>query len=352
MNPFIRRIPAVVVGVAVIGLLATACGGAEDTPADTDRIREAVGDAVALENRFHDAKNRLTVDCMTEAGFDVHPLDLTTEYAQNLDEQSKAFLGSDAPGLWELPSVDEAKERGLDVGRYNDPDFDWDGYEKEQADDESTAQTDPFYEMDDEYREGYERARYGDEFYDFMYNPESGSESDDVPVEAGCAGQVVEAVTQTAGVDEEGLVWPAALEDWEAQIALYNTETLATAQGEWATCVEDRGHPRFEFTDGSINVWEYVNSFYEDMVDTDTGEDRMYEPPAGAPWEFDEAYEKEVELAVDFAECADETGLRETMQSEWDNAMETIAVENREDIFAWHDRLEEAVNATEALLDG
>ncbi|GAA4908531.1 hypothetical protein GCM10023223_27740 [Stackebrandtia albiflava] len=340
-------------GALLAATLLTACGGDEPEESALDSINEAVLDAMRLEAELQGVVNRLTVDCMTDAGFDVHPLELTQDPTEWL-EDGQSITESEPPGLYEIPvSVAEAEEIGLDIGRYNDPDFDWDAYEEEQGGPEMGP--DPFWEeMSDAYREEYEKARYGEEYYEYMYSedPETYDDQAEPPAEAGCAGDVRGRISDATGTEDGYVEWPDSLNDWEAQIEMYETEAVLTAQDDWSACVEDRGHPYFEFKDGSLDMWSYVNSFYEgmgEMVD-ETGEEPAHEPPPGAPWPFEEAYAKEVALAVDMAECSDETGLRETLQTEWDNTMETMAVEHQDEIFAWHDKLETALAEAQKLL--
>jgi len=355
MKPFIRRVPAVAAGVLVAGVMLSACGGESTESNEVDQINDAVNNAMKLESELQGVTNRLIVDCMADAGFDTHPLDLTEDPgAWMANEEYRPLVGSEPPGSYDIPTLDEAKKRGFDIGRYNDPDFDWEAEEEENS---YATTEDPFWEMNEKYIEEYEKARYGEEYYDLMWSddPESfPEEEDEWPDEGGCTGDANAAIASATGIDGDKLEWPEGMNDWEAQVERYQSEALLDAQDAWAACVEDRGHPYFEFTDGWVNMWDYVSMFYEDSgsvrVSEDGEEGPAYDPPPGAPWEFDEAYAKEIEMAIDVAECADESGLRKTMETEWNKTMEAIALENKDAIFAWHDSLEKALEAAQSVL--
>ncbi|MFD0558280.1 hypothetical protein ACFQ3B_14705 [Stackebrandtia endophytica] len=351
-----RRVPAVAAGVLVAGVLLSACGGGEsDESSEIDSINDAVNNAMKLEMELQGVTNRLIVDCMVDAGFDTHPQDLTEDPGSWMaDEDYQPLVGSEPPGSYDIPTLEEAKKRGFDIGRYNDPDFDWEAEDEENG---YTTTEDPFWEMNEKYIEEYEKARYGEEYYDKMWSDEAPSyseEEEEWPAEAGCTGEANAAIAEATGAKEDELGWPDFLDDWEAQLARYQTEALLDAQDDWSACVEERGHPYFEFTDGWVDLWSYVHMFYDNgddyMVAEDGDEGPTYDPPPGAPWEFDEAYAKEVEMAIDVAECADETGLRKTMETEWNKTMEAVALENKDAIFAWHDSLEKALEAAQAVL--
>ncbi|MFD0558278.1 hypothetical protein FB566_3579 [Stackebrandtia endophytica] len=122
------------------------------------------------------------------------------------------------------------------------------------------------------------------------------------------------------------------------------------AQDDWSVCVADRGHPYFEFSEHRLNLRGFVATFYEESGYQGSPEGPQHEPPPGAPWSPEEARANEIAFAVDVAECADETGLRKTMETEWRMTMEAVALENKDEIFAWHDSLEEALEAAGELI--
>ena len=335
-----RRVPATVAGAMVAGVLLSACGDGSsadsDEPGDVSSINEALLSALTMERQISDVTNRLVIDCMADAGFDVHPPDLTYDSTAELEAESyqPPLSGSDPLGMAEFPTVDEAREHGIGFSEKFAPDYDWEA----EGGGPNPHSDDPFYEMSDEYVASYEKARYGE-------TTESGEDT-----ETGCGDQVHAELTTVTGHQMGVPSAPEGVYDWEAQLNLYETEALYDAQDDWSACMEERGYPYFEFQTGTADLRSYVATFHE-WYDPDTFDSVItYEPPPGAPWGQDEALAREIDFAVDVAECADETGIRDTMRSEWDAAMASISLEYSDIIFAWYDEMEIALEAAQTLL--
>ncbi|TQL78005.1 hypothetical protein FB566_3580 [Stackebrandtia endophytica] len=336
-------------GALTAGVLLTGCGGESDDavdPGEIAPITEAVDDAIQMESQLRGVISRLMIDCLTDAGFDVHAPDLTGDPdAWMAEEGFEPLVGSDPPGSRDIPTVAEAEERGVYVGLTLDPD-------REPDDDDGAwgyDPNDPFFAMPLEYQEEYQLARYGEEYLEAI--APGGDPGGELPVEGGCSGEVNVAVTEATGLENGKIEWPEVMGHSDAHLAEFESETLLSARNAWSSCVEDRGHPYFEFSRGSVDLWNYGQMFYKDSsYYSDSSESYPFDPPTGAPWEFDEAYPKEIAFAVDVAECADDSGLRETMTTEWNRTMSQAAMAHQEAIFAWHDSLEEALEAVQSLL--
>lgn len=321
MKPFTNRLAG---AVAVI-LLIAGCGGTPDatTATEIDAIGEALDSADRMYWQITGLGNRLVVDCMSDADFDVHPAHLAQNPVHDAEQQEPGLMGSQPPEMVEFPTVAEARVTGVGWGVQLADDYVW------------TAQSepeDPFHQMPSEYRDGYDEAYFGDESA------------------GGCLSAVNDALVAATGHEMGIPDNPSHLYDPQLRSNLYQTDALHQAREDWSLCMRDRGHPYFEFESNTVDLRSYAATFHRDYDPDHHPAVIGYDPPPGAPWDYDEAMAREIELAVDVAECADETGLRDTMQSEWDAAMETIAIENDDVIFAYHDALKRSLEAAQSLL--
>ncbi|MGH8793903.1 MAG: hypothetical protein ACRDXX_14820 [Stackebrandtia sp.] len=381
------------------GSLLAACGDEEKAKSPVDEVTETMASAEKIQMELEGVINRLVVQCLEDEGFDVHPAWMTADpsetYGDSEEEEEESFLGEPTES-YEIPTVEEAKENGLDETRNPE-------YDPEEDEDSGMAELDeddPFYEMPEKYQKDYEIAQYGEEYYENMYEePEEGEEGgegpEEWPVEGGCTGEVNESVYGEPVEDEEeggkyyGVEYPDFWgEEGDELTKRYETDAVIEAREKWATCVEERGHPYFEFVDGYLDLWSYTDLFYEeedysyedykeemegasddeelmseeefdemmseeDSMGSDEGEGEeapQYEAPEGAPWPDDEAWEKEKEFAVDIAECAEDVDLHKTAEKEWDKVTEEVAGEVSEEVFAYHDELEDALEKAQDLV--
>lgn len=325
-----RRLPAMATGALAAGVLLTGCGDSSTTSDanDIDALNEALLSAQNMAWQIEELRGRLIVDCMVDAGFDVHPPGITESPATYLGDDEPGLIGSSPTELYDFPTADEARENGVGMGITLAEDY----VPPPQGDTPPDA---PFYDMPEKYLDEYSLALSGDDETDF----ESGR---------GCVGEVEEALLATTGHEVGTPMYPKSLDAY-AQENFYQSEALTDAQDNWSQCMNDLGHPYFDFRSNTVDLYSYAATFYREY-DPDQYSAIDNDPPPGAPWDHDEAFAKEIELAVDASECADETRLRESMQSAWDAAIETMVLDNETIIFVYHDEVEQALEAAQKLL--
>lgn len=337
---FLGRVAAL---AATAGLLS-ACGGDPAEPeAETevagysDELGTALAEAFEVELEVQEVVNRLLIDCMAEAGFEVHPFYLSAP-PQSWETEFNAYptVGSAPPGVRDLPvTVEVATEVGLDLGVNYGPDKPFDNNVG------PNDHLDVYWsEMTKQYRTEYEIALYG-QTDEERYSPDASDEP--LP---GCESTVYESV----GFVKEDVARPVVLDGMSIGSDAYETEEVLMAWDDWTVCVADRGHAEIEYRNGSLDLWNYAALFYDNMSGAVNPDGQTFDAPVGAPWPYDEALEKEIAFAVDVAECADEGRLRDIAQTSWDEVMRSFAVDHEADIFAWHDVLKDALAGAQAVL--
>lgn len=339
----------IVLAVLATGLLAACTESPPDDAQAADEDTEVAGysdelestlvAAFDLEYEVQDVVNRLLVGCMSEAGFDVHPMGMTdTPVPWELESNTYPTVGSTPPALDSIPTVEEAADVGVDLGVHHDPDNPTDGNVG------PNDHLDLYWsEMTQDYRDAYDMALYGQSQADRNNgeNPEDGPEA-----KPGCQLDVYESI----GFEETDILRPTPLVSHAIGIGDYETVEVLDVWDDWTMCVADRDHPEIEYRDQSVYLWNYVALFYNDLSSALSSEGQKFDAPTDAPWEYGEALEKEIAFAIDVAECADEVDLRAITQSSWDETMRVFAVDNEAIIFAWYENLTEALANAQAVL--
>lgn len=338
MNSSAKRTSACVLVLAA-GLLGSACGQDAPTNAEVAKIDETLEEAYNLEDQVIDAVNRLSVDCMVDKGFSLHPLWLTEP-----EPEGTGFRNRETPDALDVPTLKDARKQGF-------------GYNIDQ--DSDMEDDDPWDRESEKYRESYETTLYGEDRSEFDDSPGK----DETPMKEGCFGEAKKVVygkpTVTEGPDGEtspplyGPVMPIALYDIGAQNELYDSDTMVDARDALVECVADKGYPSFKYDLlAGLGMSSYADDFYESDVDVDVDEtEPAYELPKGAPWPYEKALAAEIEFATAVAKCADDTGFRKTSETEWDRTKATIVRDNEAEIIAWHDGLASALGKARGLLD-
>lgn len=113
-------------------------------------------------------------------------------------------------------------------------------------------------------------------------------------------------------------------------------------------CVEDRGHGQWRFDDlGYLPVQQHLNSLYSDGSTDDTGK--------AAPATSDEAegpVTSEFRMALDFAACAEDSGLRDGTEEAWARMRVERLIDHETEVYAWEQQVEEYLANAQAYLAG
>jgi len=164
-------------------------------------------------------------------------------------------------------------------------------------------------------------------------------------------------------VVEEGL----AIYDWAYRpkapaVPANDSEAIAAdtaaATDAFLTCVAERGFGEWQFVDDSwLPLPQYFDVVYygeltplEGMEDPEGIADAMPEVPEDLPSDFEGKKAYEIDMAVAFAECADEAEYRETVMAAYDKA-ELAAYESIEtELFTYQEELRNALATAQDLL--
>ncbi|THV31560.1 hypothetical protein [Glycomyces paridis] len=143
-------------------------------------------------------------------------------------------------------------------------------------------------------------------------------------------------------------------EDIEADIA----QGMSDVQYEFLDCIEAKGHTGWEFTEwGSLPTWEFFASlYYQDASDEERemwlgdSETELPEIPEAAGTTYEDWKAYEIQVAVDFAACGEETDY--AAQEEKINTDVYVEVYSafEGDVYAWQDEMRESLEKAQGLL--
>jgi hypothetical protein len=149
----------------------------------------------------------------------------------------------------------------------------------------------------------------------------------------------------------EGSMW----EDIEAKY----TEQMADLQYEYTDCLTARGYEGWEFTEyNSLPIWEFFAALYYQDADEEEremmiGDTTVEVPPvpeeAGNSYEDWKAYE--IQAAVDFAECGEETDYAAASEKAYDEVHVEAYAAIEEDVYSWQEEMNDAIAKAQELLD-
>ncbi|WJK42662.1 hypothetical protein O7608_09940 [Solwaraspora sp. WMMA2056] len=265
-------------------------------------------EALALEPQVRDVIGRLTEECLRDAGVDEFP-------PQGSAQEARSAVV--APQL--SPTRDEATANGY-------------GIHATATSGEPGAEQFVWSSPDDERR-----------FQEVLTGGADGAEvTDDAgqPTIGGCIGQARTAVYgEVAGPPN-----PTPLIS-EAAWAAYDADpTVTTAVADWSRCLRDAGHPQLS---DPVDAHRYAQYFHQPVGDRPGGP-----VPDGGPWPVDVARDKEIDLAVVDAGCADESGLRDAQQRAWDAALDAAVGQHGTELADYRDALAAALQRGQQSLAG
>jgi hypothetical protein len=133
---------------------------------------------------------------------------------------------------------------------------------------------------------------------------------------------------------------------------------MGDTQNEFLDCITERGYPDFSFDEyNSLPVRQWLNEVYYDGVPEEErmvsyGDDDMDLPPL--PDEMPADYEAkkafEIQTAVDFGECGEETGYAEASQKAYEEANIEAYKAVEEAYYAWQEEMEAALTKAQEQL--
>ncbi|MFC3495938.1 hypothetical protein [Glycomyces rhizosphaerae] len=353
-------------------------GGSGGEAVDAAALVEMVNESARLDKELARAEDRIIAECLAAQGFTVHDLRYMGQYEPHEVEALTDFRPTDEF----LPEVDVAAEWGFgwwaETAEMFDSQETQDYYEATWAaeyEDEPVFDNSDFESLPSDEQRAWSVAYQGEEATAGLeYTgeaPEDDTSSDDgslefgdgavesIPKPGGCQLEMIEALygePQQVAVDEEGDLFHWV---WRPEMPLVDVDAIDTeyaarmvdAQPAFLTCTADRGYPGWEFNEtGRLAMRDYSSLLYtgeiyeeepipgEDPPPADTNPP-VPDLPEDVPADFEDKRAYEVEMAVAFAECGDESGYRETATATYDavTAEQYAAIEV--DMYAWQDEI-------------
>lgn len=392
-------------GVGAAALAMTACTGTgtdDPAPGERDEIVQMLNESRVLEAEAVSIEYRIIERCLEDRGHTVHePREFMTWEPAELTS-----VAAEHPHAWSLPEADIAAEWGFGLWIYDaeaEPDV-WREYE--DATWPSTPQ-DTWDEVDSSEFEalspeeqyswyvdylGRDHARwlYGEHF-GFEAPEENRTDGEDgaividedvseQPPPGGCRMEMIEALygephlVETEGGSADGadryVEWAyrpavpladvsslytveAAVEQVQNILVADFREQVAAEEELFLTCVADHGHGGWDFEDeGGLNVFDYwgVIREGEDYPGGDGGP--FPDPPSNLPTDFESLRQLEIAMAVDVAECADDSGLREASEKTWTEVNRDYYESVETEMYAWQEDMRAVIEHGQELLDG
>jgi hypothetical protein len=392
-------------GLLGIAALAATAACSDDSSGDSDAdassdgevvdataLLEMVNESIRLEKELDAAEDRVIAECLEAQGFTVHD---QRELGQNEPYVLDTLIDFYPTDSF-LPEADVAAEYGFgwwaETAEMFDSQETQDYYEATwdtPFDDEEVFDNSEFESLPDDERRAWSVAYWGEEATAALEDPgeapDGGAESSangelefgdgetpSSPKPGGCQLEMIEALygePRQVAIDEESdyLVWewrPKAPEiDLDAIESEY-AAGMADAHGGFLTCIGDAGYPGWEFNDtGRLAMGDYSSLLYTGEIYEEEPIPGEEPPPADTnppvpdlpedvPDDFDGKRAFEVEMAVAFAACGDETGYRETATANYDTVMGEHYAAIEVDTYAWQDEIRNLTAEAQELIAG
>lgn len=362
--------------LAAIGALlaAGACGGeaegdeggaaveaGSDAVSEAERLYQMINDSRRIDDELTEIEHRVAKRCLEDAGFSVHdPMVFQeTDYAA----YGAAGYMTDAPDQ-AVPAPEAAEQWGFGIW----VEFVRDPGNEDLAEELLTPEAraafnipeEDYVEPDtgeweaegEEYQAAWIEAWTGAPAYDSSVK---GPEEDGEAPMGGCELEMVETIygePYTVEVEEDGEEGSytlthrpspmAELEEFEDPDAL-----LGRLDGEndaFDSCLIDKGYEGWEIgTDFSPPLWNYFGTMYAPDYFAEYGGEEEIEVPEGpddVPGDFLGVLELERAMAVDFAACGQESGLRAAVEEGWAAMLVEQYRPIETDMVAWQEEMQ------------
>jgi hypothetical protein len=396
-----RRWKGLAGGCLALLAVATACtgeddGGGEDPLAE---VAELLNESRRLEAEAISLEYRVIERCLEDRGHTVHePRELRSWEPADL-----ASVEGEHPHEDSLPDVETAEAWGFGQwvnSEHADPDA-WEEYEEatlpdqpedewEEADAsefEALSPEDQFSWYVDYLGRAHAQWQYGEHF-GFEAPPENGEDGDgslefdhnisEEPPPGGCRLEMIESLYGEAQtVESEGgsadaaeayVEWvyrPAvplgegnpqadvasAIEHTRAMLVADFRGEVAAEEEDFLSCVADRGHGNWSFQEhGGLDVATYWGNAYHGEMNGDS-EGGFPDLPADLPEDFDSLKDLEIAMAVDFAECAGDSGLRDASERAWTRVNGDYYATVETEMYAWQEEMRDVIAKAQELLE-
>ncbi|SDD08593.1 hypothetical protein SAMN05216270_101691 [Glycomyces harbinensis] len=361
-------------------------GGAASEPgsdavAEAERLYQILNESWAIEDELLTIELRVAKRCMEDAGFQVH--DPAVFQETDFSSYGTAGFLTDAP-VRAVPTPEAAEEWGFGVWT----EFVGNPGNEELAEELLTPEAraafnmpEGDYEAPDESEWDAEGEEYQSEWIEaYTGSPAipsdvKGPEPDFAAPMGGCELEMVETIygepytvdiggegdSDGDGVEEDDESYTAThepspvaeIEDFEDYGNL-----LARLDGEdvaFETCLIDSGYEGWELGDSFYPpLWEYFGSMYDPAYFEQYGEEGLEVPeaPEEIPGDFMGVLELERAMAVDFAACGRESGLREAIVQGWAAILVEAYQPLETDIVAWQEKMQGHLDDAQDYLQG
>ncbi|MQM25615.1 hypothetical protein [Glycomyces albidus] len=367
------RIPAAVIAAGAVAAAAACTGGAADDAgpavepgpgavAEAERLYQIVNDSRAMEDELIAIENRVAKRCMEDQGFTVHDPGYFADTAFAAYGASGYLV--DAPVL-AVPTPEAAERWGFGVWTqfvlhpgnedlaeelltpeariaFNLP---------ETAGEPDSSEWDaqgPDYQA--EWIEAYTGAPALD-------SEVKGPEPDHGAPPGGCWLQMVETIygepytVESGGsAEEEGGSHTAAhrpnpittIEEFEDADAL--ADLVDAEAADFDACLAGSGYEGWELGASLFPpLWEYFGAMYDPAYFEEFGDEEgaaSPEPPDDVPGDFAGVLELERAMALDFAACGQESGLRLAIEEGWASMLVEAYQPIETDMLAWQEEMQ------------
>ncbi|MDN3241793.1 hypothetical protein [Glycomyces tritici] len=361
----------------VCGLLAAGACSGEETPesvggtvepgpdavAEAERLYLLVNESHAVSDELTMIEHRVTKRCMEDEGFSVHdPMEFQESHTAAYT--AGGYLAN-AP-LRAVPTAEAAEEWGFGVWAefVRNP-----GNEDLAAElltpeamtafgildaEESGMDTSEWDAEDDGYHAEWIEAYSGSPA---IMSDVKGAEIDPEAPPGGCWLKMVETMygepymisyDEEEGGGESGEYAAThepnplfALEEIEDYGALL--ETVRDEADAFESCLIDHGYEGWELGESFYPpLWEYFGAMYDPAYFEEYGEEGLEVPdaPEEVPSDFMGVLELERAMAVDFAACGRESGLRTAVEEAWAAMLVEAYLPIETDLVAWRDAMQ------------
>jgi hypothetical protein len=376
-------------GAAAVLVLAAASGcalfeGAEEEDLDFEslgvRFTDMYNESNRLTAELDAAEARIVQDCLEQQGFTLHD---PAEFTSGAMPERDSFL-MPGPHADFLPTVEEAERRGFwqwteleGAEEYEDGALYAEWQVQLQASLEAVMTSEfaaaameamagaegelgEFDLLPPEGKYAWYVAYAGDAWAAYQHpdlggpGRETDAEGEDAygsPPPGGCLGEMIGAVygeIKAVENEEEGFTdWvsrPASpAGDWAAMSDRYTDRLAESETGSgFLDCLAERGSEGWEFRGDALPVHEYLSESGEggQPVRNPGGDGGAWpDPPEETPDDLEGWLAFERELAVDFAECGDESGFRDAAEHAWEQAQLHYYLGIEGATYAWQEEM-------------
>lgn len=337
-------------------LLLTGCSDEppEITDDDVARIEESLARGSELAWELTQAETRVASMCMQDLGFTVHDRNLM--HGMMVPHRFEGFASPYA----RIPTVEQAEEFAFgewihhadtDAALAMREDLDYLAFAGSEMGWNDPTEYEEYQEwkaLGEEYQQEWLEAFLGPERLEYQEAMNAGEDPVDEPPFGGCELETIEIVYgEPVHLERDwGSFWVRPdLESpltWIGDGELYEelSAEYIDQEQDFLACVEDRGHGQWRFGDfGSLPLSWYVGQFYGD----DTSYDGMEEevpPLSDAAEDAEDPVAFEFAMALDFAECAESSGLRDGAEERWARMHVERLIGREAEVYAWEQEIE------------